>query len=124
MTLTTWVAVVAAGALGAPARYLIDGYVQDLSGGAFPWGTFAVNISGSFLLGFITGLTLYHGLGDLPRAALGPGLCGAFTTFSTFTFETVRLTEEGALDQAMKNIGFSLACGLAAAGAGIALASL
>lgn len=124
MTFTAWVAVVVAGALGAPARYLIDGYVQHLTVGAFPWGTFAVNISGSFVLGLITGLARYHGLGDLPRAALGPGLCGAFTTFSTFTFGTIRLTEEGAAEEAVKNVGFSLACGLAAAGAGLALASL
>lgn len=124
MTALAWAGVVIACAVGAPARYLLDGYVQDLTLGAFPWGTFAVNVVGSFILGLITGLALYHGLGRLPHAVLGSGFCGAFTTFSTFTFETVRLTEEGATVEAAKNVGFSLVFGLSAAAAGIALASL
>jgi CrcB protein len=87
--------VAVAGAVGAPCRYLLDGFVQDRTEGVFPWGTFVVNISGSLLLGFLTGLALYHAFGGAPRVWLGTGFCGAYTTFSTFTFESVRLLEEG-----------------------------
>lgn len=124
MTLAAWIGVLGAGAIGAPARYVLDGYVQDRAGGAFPWGTYVVNMAGSFLLGLLTGLALYHGLRGAPRAALATGFCGAFTTFSTFTFESVRLVEEGSLDEAVKNVGLSVVVGLAAAAAGIALAAL
>jgi len=110
-----------AGALGAPARYLLDGFVQSRSRGVFPWGTFVVNVSGSFVLGVVTGWALYQGLGNLPRVAIGTGFCGAFTTFSTFSYETVRLLEEGSvLESALNTLG-SVAAGLIAAAAGLAL---
>jgi fluoride exporter len=109
------------GAIGAPTRYLLDSFVSDRVSGVFPWGTFAVNVSGSFVLGVTTGLALYHGLGDLPRAAIGIGFCGAYTTFSTFSYETVRLLEEGDVGLAAGNALGSIAAGLAAAGLGLAL---
>ena len=87
--------LVLGGAVGAPARYLVDGVVQSRSRGVAPWGTFVINVSGSFVLGVVTGAVLYHGLGPLPKTALGTGFCGAYTTFSTFSYETVRLLEEG-----------------------------
>jgi CrcB protein len=108
-----------AGAVGAPARYLVDGFVQYRTPGVFPFGTFVINVSGSFLLGVITGLALYHGLAPLPRAAIGTGFCGAYTTFSTFSYETVRLIEEGAVRLAVANVAVSVAVGLAAAGVGL-----
>jgi CrcB protein len=111
------------GSLGAPARYLLDGFVQSRTRALFPWGTYAVNMSGSLLLGFLTGLALYHGLGPLPRIALGTGFCGAYTTFSTFTYETIRLVEEGSLVAAMTNVALSIGVGLLAAAAGLALAA-
>jgi CrcB protein len=121
MTTVAWVAFLVASAIGAPARYLLDGWVQDRARGAFPWGTFVVNVSGCLALGLLTGLGLYHGLGTTARTVVGTGGLGAYTTFSTFTFETVRLAEEGAVADAALNIGASFVVGLAAAGAGLAL---
>jgi CrcB protein len=124
MTDATWVAFLVAAAIGAPARYLIDGWVQDRTSGTFPWGTFVVNITGCLLLGLLTGAGLYHGLGAGARTAIGTGGCGAYTTFSTVTFETVRLAEEGAVDQAFRNAVASLVVGFAAASAGLALMAI
>lgn len=121
MSNLAWVAFLIAAAIGAPARYLIDGLVQDRTTGAFPWGTFVVNLSGCLTLGIITGLGLYHGLDPTVRTVLGTGAVGAYTTFSTFTFETVRLAEEGAVDEALRNSLGSFVAGLAAASAGLAI---
>ena len=109
------------GAVGAPARYLLDGFVQDRVTGVFPWGTFVVNVSGSLILGVVTGLALYHGLGPLPKTVLAVGFCGAYTTFSTFSYETVRLLEEGSVGLAAGNALGSVAAGLAAAALGLGL---
>ena len=76
-----------------------------------------VNISGCFVLGIVTGLGLYHGLSPTVRLVIGTGGMGAYTTFSTFTFETVRLAEEGAVDEAVRNVGGTFVVGLAAAAA-------
>ncbi len=121
MTGLAWIAFLLAAAIGAPARYLLDGWVQDHTSGAFPWGTFTVNITGCLTLGLLTGLGLYHGLDATARTVLGTGGMGAYTTFSTFTFETVRLAEEGALDEAFRNAAAGFLVGLAAASAGIAI---
>jgi CrcB protein len=119
-----WVALIVAGAVGAPARYLVDSFVRRRTGAGFPWGTFVVNVSGSLLLGLLTGLGLYHAFPETPRLVLGTGFCGAYTTFSTFTFETVRLLEEGALGEAFRYALGSLVVCAGAAGAGVALATL
>ncbi len=118
-----WVSFLVAAAAGAPARYVIDGVVQDRVGGVFPWGTLVVNLSGCFLLGVLTGLGTYHGLGPAVRTALGTAGLGAYTTFSTFTFETVRLAEQGDAGDALRNVVRSVLGGLAAAAAGIAVAA-
>jgi CrcB protein len=119
-----WAAFVAAGAAGAPARYLLDRAVGERARGAFPWGTFVVNVTGSFLFGLITGLGLNHAFPKVPRVVLGTGFCGAYTTFSTFTFETVRLLDEGALGEALRNAAGSLLAGSFAAAAGLAVAAI
>jgi len=124
VTNAAWLAFLVAAALGAPARYLIDGLVQDRTDGAFPWGTFVVNVSGCLVVGAITGLGLYHGLGATTRTVVGTGGMGAYTTFSTFTFGTVRLAEEGAISEALRNVAASFVVGLAAASAGLALTAL
>ena len=124
MSSLAWLAFLVAAAIGAPARYLIDGLVQHRTDGAFPWGTLVVNVSGSLVLGVITGLGLYHGLGATTRTVLGTGGMGAYTTFSTFTFETVRLAEEGATGVALRNVAASFVVCLAAASAGLALTAL
>ncbi|HEX4982796.1 MAG TPA: fluoride efflux transporter CrcB [Ilumatobacteraceae bacterium] len=124
MTPLAWAVFLAAAAIGAPSRYLLDGWVQDRTRGAFPWGTFTVNVSGCLLLGLLTGLGLYHDLDSTIRTVLGAGGLGAYTTFSTFTFETIRLAEEDALDEAFRNAAASVLVGLAAASAGLALTAL
>ena len=124
MTPLAWAAFVVAGAVGAPARYLLDGAIQDRVEGAFPWGTFVVNTTGSLALGLLTGLALYHGFPKTPKLVLGAGFCGAYTTFSTFTFETVRLIEEGAVNEAIRNALGTLAAGTVAVAVGLAVAAL
>ena len=119
-----WVGLVVAGAIGAPTRFLLDGFVQDHTSGAFPWGTFAINMTGSMALGLLTGAALYHAFPTTPKIILGAGFCGAYTTFSTWTFETVRLLEEGALREAFLNAVMTLLIGIGAAGAGLAVSSL
>jgi CrcB protein len=116
-----WLLFCVAAAVGAPARYVIDGYVQDRADGAFPWGTFVVNSTGCLLLGLLTGWGLYHHLDSSARTVLGTGGLGAYTTFSTFSFETVRLAEEGATNEAVRNTLANLVVGLAAASAGLAV---
>lgn len=115
--------VAAGGMLGAPSRYVLDQWVSGRTNGFFPWGTFLINATGAFLLGLISGLALYDGLGHLPATVLGTGFCGAYTTFSTFSYETIRLLEEGAVGAAVRNLAGSLVLGLAAAAAGLALAA-
>lgn len=124
MTGAAWIAFLMAAGAGAPARYLIDGWMQERTGGAFPWGTFAVNVTGCLLLGVLTGLGLYHGLGTGIRTAVGTGGLGAYTTFSTFTYETVTLAEEGAVNEAVRNAAASVLVGLGAASAGLALVAI
>lgn len=124
MSPLAWMAFVAAGAIGAPARYLLDGAITDRTRGAFPWGTFVINVTGSFLFGFLTGLGLNHAFPKVPRVVLGTGFCGAYTTFSTFTFETIRLVEEGASNEAIRNVVASVLVGSVAAAAGLGLAAL
>jgi CrcB protein len=115
--------VAAAGAVGAPARYVIDGWVQGRLGGEFPLGTLIVNLAGSLLLGLVTGLVLYHAFPNTPRVVLGTGFCGAYTTFSTFTFETARLAEENERVRALVNIGGTAVGCTLAAGLGLIVAS-
>jgi len=116
--------IVLAGAVGAPTRYLVDRFVQRRTEGVFPLGTFVVNVSGSLLLGFIVGLGLYHAFPDTPATVLGSGFCGAYTTFSTFTYETLALTEARAYAAAVSNVLLSAVVPALAAGAGLALAAL
>jgi CrcB protein len=104
MSLGTWLGVAGLGGLGAVARFLLDGAVSARVRGAFPWGTLAVNATGSFVLGLVGTSVL-----------VGTGLLGAYTTFSTWMFETHRLAEDGRWRPAILNVVGSLAVGLAAA---------
>jgi CrcB protein len=119
MTLLT---VALASAVGAPARYLVDRFVAARNRGAFPWGTLVINVSGAFVLGVLVGMGAHHGLSKQAVAILGTGFCGAYTTFSTFSVETVRLVEEKAFAKAALNVGVSVLAGLLAAAAGLGLA--
>jgi CrcB protein len=124
VTPAAWTAFAVAGALGAVARYVVDGAVLSRARSTRPWGTFAINVAGAFVLGMLTGLALYHGLGRTPKLVLGTGFCGAFTTFSTFAYETVRLAEDGELTSAVWNVVGSLVVAALAAALGLALAGL
>ena len=112
-----------AGGLGAAARFAVDGVVRARRPGDFPWGTLVVNVTGSFLLGLLTGLVL-AGAGDAWRLLLGTGFCGGFTTFSTAAVDTVRLARRGALRAAAANLAGNLALTLLAAALGLRLAAL
>lgn len=118
----TIIAVALAGALGALSRYGLEGLISGRFPGAFPLGTFVVNITGSFLLGllFIV-LTERTTVEPAVRTALTVGFIGAYTTFSTFSFETVRLLEDGAYATAALNVVATLAVGLVAVWFGMAL---
>ena len=98
-------AVAIGGATGAVLRWLMAGAVQRWTGTAFPWGTFAVNALGSFLLGFLFVWLIERSTAtELVRLALTVGLLGAFTTFSTYSLESIRLLQEGALGMAAANV--------------------
>jgi len=116
--------VALAGAVGAVARFLTDGAVQDRSSGAFPFGTLTVNCTGSFILGVVTALAWYHGLGGRAHAVVGVGFCGALTTWSSVTWETVRLAEDGLVRQAVLNVVGGTAAALAAAALAIAVVAV
>ena len=118
----TGVAIAVAGALGALARYGLQGLVARRATGAFPWGTFVVNVSGAFALGLIfTAATERWTMSPWLRSALTVGFLGAYTTFSTLSFETYRLAEDRALGLAFANIVGSCAAGLAAVYAGVVI---
>jgi fluoride exporter len=117
-------AVLAGGMVGAPARYLTDRMVQARLDSVFPWGTFAVNMAGSLVFGFLLGAERHLGLPSVVFALLGTGFCGGLTTFSTFGYETLRLLEDGAIAEAGLNVIGSLAVGVLAAWLGFRLAGV
>ena len=113
-----------AGAVGAVLRYLVDRTVQERARSRLPVGITVVNLSGSLVLGVLTGSALHHGVSAAWLTVAGTGLIGAYTTFSTFTFDTVGLMEEGAWGGAAVNVLIGLGAGLGAAAAGLALGAL
>ena len=115
--------IAAAGALGAASRHLLESFVNRHVGDAFPWGTFVVNISGSFVLGALVGLFAHRLDVPLPlQAAATVGFLGAYTTFSTLSLQIYRSTSTGHLAVALANGFGSLVAGVLAVYAGILLA--
>jgi CrcB protein len=106
--------VLLGGAVGAPARYLADRYVSARHDSVLPWGTFTVNIAGSFVLGLVASLVVHRGAPDWLLTLVGTGFCGALTTYSTFSYETIRLVEDGSWRQAAVNVGGSVTVGFVA----------
>ncbi|MDX1879646.1 fluoride efflux transporter CrcB [Mycobacterium sp. SMC-18] len=120
MTAVIWLGVALIGGVGAVSRFLVDRAVSKRKSSSFPFGTFVVNLSGAWLLGFFGGLALS------PNVALlaGTAFVGAYTTFSTWMLETQRLGEERQVWFALANIVASVVLGLAAAALGIWMGGL
>jgi len=112
-----------AGGAGALVRFVADGLIRTRLGRAFPWGTLIINVSGSLLLGVVTGVVLYHHGSSTTKLVLGTGFCGGYTTFSTASFETVRLVEERRFGHALLNSGGTLAFTMLGAALGLLLVS-
>ncbi|GII57579.1 putative fluoride ion transporter CrcB 2 [Planotetraspora thailandica] len=117
-----WLLVIAGAVVGAPLRYLTDRAIQVRHDTVFPWGTFVVNIFGCLVLGLLTGAVAAGAASSTVQLLLGTGLCGALTTYSTFSYETLRLAETGARFFAVANVVASVVAGLGAAFVGAALA--
>ncbi len=112
--------VLVGGALGAAARYLTSSWMARRFGAAFPWGTLSVNVAGSFLIGLLATLADEAGvISPDPRAFLVVGVLGGFTTFSSFTLETLRLVEQEDRRGALLNVGANLLLGFAAVTLGV-----
>lgn len=120
----TTLAIALAAGLGAVCRFLLDEVVSHRVPARFPYGTVAVNVSGSFVLGLVVGLSLHHHLGGDAAAVLGAGFAGGYTTLSTWAWESVELAREGAARLAAVNALGSLGAGLLAAAAGLGVALL
>jgi CrcB protein len=120
--LGVWIAI--GGAFGAWARYALGGLIQTHAGASFPWATLVINVSGSLLLGFLIRLLEGVAVSADVRAMLTIGVLGAFTTFSTFSYETIRLAQDGQWLRAGAYSFGSLALGLVAVVGGLRLASI
>lgn len=116
--------VALAGAGGALARFGLDGAVKLRWRTTFPWGTFLINVTGSLLLGLLTGLVLFHDASNDLKLILGTGFCGGYTTFSTASFETVRLLQQRHYWTAACTAAGTVLVTLAASALGLALAKL
>jgi CrcB protein len=108
------------GAVGTGARYLLSGWVLRLAGPGFPYGTLAVNVIGSFLIGLVMQVSLSTDL--IPptlRLTLTTGLMGGFTTYSAFNYETLQLVQEGSWPLAAANLGITVVSCLVAGALGV-----
>ena len=118
----TTLVIAAFGAAGAASRHLLESFVNRHLGDAFPWGTFVVNISGSFVLGALVGIFAHRlGVPIWLQAAATVGFLGAYTTVSTLSLQIYRSTSTGHVAVALANAFGSLAAGVLAVYAGILL---
>jgi CrcB protein len=115
--IVVWVAL--AGGLGAVSRYVVDGLVRSRVSASFPVGTVLINVSGSFVLGVVTGLVLARAAPEALRLVVGTGFCGGYTTFSTASFETVRLVEQRRVALALLNAVGTLVVTVSVGAAGL-----
>jgi CrcB protein len=122
MSALVFLAVAVAGGVGAALRFFLDGAINRGRQFRIPVGTLTINVTGSFLLGLVTGAAGH--LGVVPVAVLGTGLMGGYTTFSTASFETVRLARSGRTTAAAVNGLGMLVVSVAASAAGVALGTL
>jgi CrcB protein len=110
------------GFVGANTRYIVGSWVARRWGTAFPYGTLLINVTGSFILGLFAALALRYAWNDNWRLLIAIGFVGAYTTFSTFEYETLQLVADGAWQRAATNVAVSVACGFAAAYLGVVVA--
>jgi CrcB protein len=113
------VLIALAGALGAVARLALDGVIRRRGGDEYPWATLLINISGSLLLGVVTGLVLFHACPEDLRLVVGTGFCGGYTTFSTASFEVVRLVQRGTAIRAVGYLAGTVVLTLGAGAVGL-----
>jgi CrcB protein len=118
----SWLLVILGAAVGAPLRYLTDRIVQASHDTVFPWGTLAANVAGCAILGVLTGAATVGAGSSAIYLLVGTGLCGTLTTYSTFSYETLRLAQAGARFFAAVNVVASVLVGLGAIVIGTALA--
>lgn len=116
--------VMIGGAMGAGGRFLVSGWLHAQVGGGFPWGTFAVNIMGSFAIGIVASLAERGGLSSATSLFLTVGVLGGFTTYSAFSNETLRLLANGDVAMSLLNAFGQLATGVVAVYAGFSLIRL
>ena len=124
MAIYLWIAI--GSALGGVSRFWLSGVIARAFGETFPWGTLLVNVSGSLLIGVIAALTAPDGrlfIGSTTRLALMAGFCGGYTTFSSFSLQTLALMQDGEWGLAGANIALSVVACLIAVWAGYALAT-
>ncbi len=115
------------GAIGSAMRYAMSAWIAEATDSTFPWGTLAVNVLGSLVIGFFTGLTGPDGVllvSPMVRAFVTIGILGGFTTFSSFSLQTMLLLQDGQWVSAASNVLSSVVLCLVAAGVGIALANV
>jgi fluoride exporter len=108
-------------AVGAPARYLADRAVQSRHETVFPWGTLTVNVIASLVLGVVAGAGTH--VNTNLAVLVGTGFCGALSTYSTFSYETLRLVQDGSRFYAVANVALSLVAGIGAAALGWSIGS-
>ena len=109
-----------AGAVGAVSRFVLDASIKQRWRSPFPLATVVINVTGSLLLGVLAGLVLFHGEPSAWQTVVGTGFCGGYTTFSTASFETVRLVQQGRRGFALLNAVASLVLSVAACAGGLA----
>jgi CrcB protein len=115
-----YAAIAVGGAIGAMARYAVATGCGWLFGAGFPYGTFIINITGSFFLGWFSTVAVSRGqMSDATRLAIATGFVGAYTTFSTYMFESQALFRDGATAKALVNVIGSVIVGLAAVWVGV-----
>ncbi|MDR6987641.1 CrcB protein [Paenarthrobacter nitroguajacolicus] len=113
-----------AGGVGAAVRFVVDGLVRERLKTAFPWGTVAINISGSLLLGLLAGFVMRGHAPESLMLVLGTGFLGGYTTFSTASLETVRLVQSGRTALAVINALGTMVVSVLAAAAGVSISLL
>lgn len=124
MTPLIFIALALAGGIGASARMLLDGIIKSRVSSGVPWGTIVINVSGSLVLGLLTGLASSATLPESWHLILGTGFLGGYTTFSTASFETIRLIQERRWALSLFNGLGTLVAATAAAGLGLWIGGL